>query len=219
MMLNCIVANAFVHGDTIRLKPVPVPKKEYRPQPLLIKSNPLPILWGPIPFSAEYRFVVEITSGRTQSDQVGISYLGTSSIWKIIEKAAKVPSKYQLEVEGWRLQVAHRFYLISRRQYAPFGFYVSPLVSYSTATIGVRYYKQNYLDFAHFNANLLVGVQMGRNSNFTMDMFAGLGYKKNTVLIHVNSHRIIPYDTSDLGEFYNSHLKLILGFNFGWAIY
>ncbi len=218
-MLNCIDAKAFVEGDTIRLKPIPIPKKQYHPQPLLIKSNPLAILWGPIPFTAEYRMVAEITTGRTQSDQIGISYLGTSPIWSIIEKAAQVPTKYQLRLRGFRIQVAHRFYLIGRKQYAPFGFYVSPLVSYSNAQISLRYYKQTYLDFSHFNANLLVGLQVGRNSNFTMDMFAGLGYKKNTVLIHVNNHRIIPFDTKDLGDLYNSPIKLTVGINFGWAIY
>lgn len=222
LILNCIVAKAFADGDTIRLKPVPVRQKEYQPQPLLFKTNPLAILWGPIPFTAEYRLVAEITTGRKQSTQVGISYLDKSPVWKTIEKAAQIPSYYQFKIKGFRIQVAHKFYLISSRRYAPFGFYVSPNVSYSNAHISIglqRYYKQNYFDFRHFNADLLVGVQMGRNSRLTMDIFGGIGYKKNTVLYHASTYHIIPYNTKDFGEFYNSSVKLTFGINFGWAIY
>jgi hypothetical protein len=222
LILNCVIASAFVDGDTIRIKPVPVPKKEYHPPPLLLKTNPLAILWGPIPLTAEYRLVAEITTGRRQSAQIGISYLGTSLAWKTVETVAQVPNKYQFRIKGWRIQVAHKFYLINRKKYAPFGFYISPNVSYSNAQISIglqRYYRQSYYDFRHFNANLLIGVQMGRNSRLTMDIFSGIGYKKNTVFYHFNSSRIIQYDTKEFGEFYNSSVKLLFGINFGWAIY
>lgn len=221
-LLNCMVSNSFAEGDTIRLPPPPEPKKEFYPQPLLIKTNPLAILWGPVPLTSEYRLVAEITTGRTKSAQIGISYLGISPVWKVFEKIAQVPGYYQLKVKGWRIQVAHKFYLISRRRYAPFGFYVSPNVSYSNARLSFglnNYVRQNYYDFRHLNANLLIGVQVGRNSRITMDIFGGLGYKQNTVHHHVNNYRIIPFDTNDFGEFYNSAVKLTFGINFGYAIY
>jgi len=222
LILKCGIVSAFVDGDTIRIKSGPPPKKEYPLQPLILKTNPLAILWGPIPFTAEYRLVAEITTGRRQSSQIGISYLTTSPVWKLIETAAKIPSKYHLKIKGWRIQVAHKFYLIGRKKYAPFGFYISPNISYSNAQISIglqRYYRQNYLDFRHFNASILVGVQMGRNSRFTMDIFSGLGYKKNTVLFHASSTLIIPYDTEDFGDFYNSNIKLVFGINFGYKVY
>lgn len=221
-ILNGIAAYAFVEGDTIRKKTLPVPKKEYYPQPVLLKTNPLAIFWGPIPFTAEYRLVTEFTTGRKQCSQIGISYLNTSPAWKIVEKAAKIPDKYHLIIKGWRIQVAHKFYLVNRKKYAPFGFYISPNISYSNAHISVglqRYYRQNYFDFRHFNADLLAGFQIGKNSRITLDVFAGIGYKKNTVLYHATSYLIIPYDTEDFGGFYNSNVKLTLGVNFGWAIY
>ncbi|MES2285207.1 MAG: hypothetical protein V4547_05920 [Bacteroidota bacterium] len=221
LMLNCVIASAFVDGDTIRIKP-PVPKKVYPFPPLILKTNPLAILWGPIPFTAEYRLVAEITTGRKQSSQIGISFLTTSPIWKTIEAAAKLPTKYHFIARGWRIQLSHKFYLIGRKKYAPFGFYISPNISYTNAHISIglqRYYRQNYLDFRHFNANILAGVQIGRNSRFTMDIFGGLGYKKNTVFFHATSFVILPYDTEDFGAFYNSNLKLVFGINFGYAIY
>ncbi len=221
LMLNCVNANAFEDGDTIRVKPS-VPKKVYPIPPLILKTNPLAILWGPIPFTAEYRLVAEVTTGRKQSSQIGISFLTTSPLWKTIEAAAKIPTKYHFIARGWRIQFSHKFFLISRKKYAPFGFYISPNVSYTNAHLSIglqRFYRQNYLDFRHFNANVLAGVQLGKNSRFTMDIFGGVGYKKNTVFSHSNTYLILPYDTEDFGKFYNSNLKLVFGINFGFAIY
>ncbi len=218
LLLVCGFAYSFVEGDTIRLKPVPVQKKEFYSQPLLIKSNPLAILWGPIPFTAEYRIVAEIPTSRTQSTQVGISYLGISPLLRAIENAVKGPSNYQLEFKGWRIQVAQRYYLISRKQYAPFGFYVSPNFSYSTARLMIKNHQYPNYNFTHFDANVFVGVQVGRNSRFTIDIFGGLGYKKNKVYYHSSINHSTLYDTKDFGNPFNSSKKITIGFNFGWAI-
>ncbi|MCE9538067.1 MAG: hypothetical protein K8R85_02460 [Bacteroidetes bacterium] len=220
LMLSSVIASA-LDGDTIRIKP-PVQKKVYPTPPLILKTNPLAILWGPIPFTAEYRLVAEVTTGRKQSSQIGISFLTTSPLWKTFEAAANIPTKYHFIARGWRIQVSHKFFLIGSKKYAPFGFYISPNVSYTNAHISIglqRYYRQNYLDFRHFNANILVGMQIGKNSRFTMDIFGGMGYKKNTVLFHANSFVILPYDMEEFGKFYNSNLKLVFGINFGYAIY
>lgn len=179
-------------------------------------------LWGPIPFTAEYRIIAEAALGRTRSAQLGLSYLGTSLLWKIVENVTNTPAYYMVKVSGYRIQAGYRFYLINKRKYAPFGFYVSPMVSYSNARISVgldSYYRQVYYDFRHFNTNLIMGVQIGRNSTITMDIFAGLGYKRNTVFLHINDGYVIPYDTKDFGTFYNGPLKLVFGVNWGYAIY
>lgn len=222
LLFVCMSLSVFAETDTIRLNTEGKVKKQYYLQPLLLKSNPLAVFWGPIPFTGEYRLLTEITTGRTRSVQFGISYLGKSLAWKIAETSLKVPPSDQFKVNGWRVQVAYRLYLISRRRYAPFGFYVSPMVSYSNAHIALglkSYYRNAYFDFRHFNSNIVIGVQMGRNTDITMDIFAGAGYKKNTVYFHINDSRVVPYDTKDFGEFYNSSLKLIFGINFGFALY
>lgn len=221
LLLSLTRLSLFAEGDTIRLK-TDIVKKQYYSQPLLLKSNPLAALWGPIPFTGEYRLMVEITTGRTRSAQAGISFLGKSIAYRIVEQATKVPPFYQLKVNGWRVQAAYRFYLISKRKYAPFGFYVSPTVSYSNARMSIgleRYYQQVYYDFRHFNSSLLIGVQMGRNSKITMDIFTGVGYKKNTVFYHISDARIIPYNTGDFGKYYNLPVKFTFGINFGYALY
>jgi hypothetical protein len=209
-------------GDTIRLRDTNAFKSSYVPQPLILKTNPMAILWGPIPFTAEYRMVAEITTGRKRSAQIGISYLGKSPIWSMAENYAHTPTDYQLKVNGYRIQVSQKFYLISRRRYAPFGFYISPNVSYSNAHIAIglqRHYSQTYFDFQHFSANLLMGVQMGRRTRITMDVFWGLGYKKNTVNYHANNYRISNYNTKDFGPVYNSPVNAVFGINWGLKRY
>lgn len=222
LLFLMVKPGAFAQVDTIRLNTGSKVKKQYYKQPLLLKSNPMAVLWGPIPFTAEYRIVAEVTSGRKRSAQLGISYLGKSLLWKMVEDATKTPARYQFKINGWRLQAGYRLYLNGKSRYAPFGFYVSPTVSYSNARISIglnNYYKQVYYDFRHFNANLLMGVQLGRKADITMDIFTGIGYKENRVFYHANNTHIIPYDTEEFGAFYNGPIKLVFGINFGYAIY
>ncbi len=209
--------------DTIRLK-VSAQKKisSYPRQPIIIKTNPSAILWGPILFSAEYRVMVEMPSSRTQAMQFGISYLGKSPLWAIMEKQTKTGWQPHFVVNGFRIQIANKFYLIQRRRGSPFGFYIAPQVSYSNAHIALskyRAYKKTYIDATQWSANILVGVQVGRNKRFTADVFAGLGYKKNIWTYHATSYRVGPYDTQDFGTLFNSPLKLTLGLNLGLALY
>ncbi len=224
LLLNSIDSIAFELGDTIRLKPTKKAEEKKKDkiikQPFILKTNPLAILWGPIPYTAEYRIVAEITTGRTQSEQFGISYIDKSVIYGILEKVVGVPAIEQYKVKGWRIQYAHRFYLISRKRYAPYGFFVSPALSYSDARISVsldRYYRENYFDFRHINAAILIGVQVGRTSRFSMEVFGGIGIKKNIVQFHANMAQVSDYDTKDFGTIYNSPLKITLGMNMGWS--
>src|ERR1035437_4574955 len=60
---------------------------------ILNKFNPLPILWGPIPLTAEYRYVRETVIAAKQSLMVGISYLGKSPIYAMIEDSINKNSR------------------------------------------------------------------------------------------------------------------------------
>lgn len=121
-----------------------------------------------------------------------------------------------------RLQIANKFYLIQKKYASPFGFFVAPHVSYSNAHISIgqsRASQNAYYDITHFNINLLAGVQVGRGKKITAEVFGGIGYKKNTWVYHDSSYTIAPIDISDLGDYYNSNLKLTLGFTLGYALY
>lgn len=218
--------SAFAHeaNDTIinkKAKEATLKSKIFVP-PLVIKTCPTAILWGAIfpPFTAEYRLTAEITSGKRQSDQLSISLLGKNLFLNMFEKAANVPTDYTFKVNGWRIQYAHKFYLVGKRRYAPYGFYVAPLISYTEANVAVglkRYYEKNYYEFRHFNINGIVGIQAGKLNRMTIDIYAGLGYKNNKFFHHINSYKVIQLDTEDFGEVYNSHLNGVFGISLGYS--
>lgn len=231
-MVRCVIISVIVffssllslyaNGDTIRLSSARKPFNPYYLQPILLKTNPLAPLWGPIPYTGEYRFMAEVASAPRQSTVIGVSYLGKSLMWGLIEKSASVPSQYRLKVSGWRLQLAYRLYLNRAGKYAPFGFYVSPAFSYSNAKVAIgleRFYKQVYYDFTHFSADLLFGTQLRRTSKLTMDLFAGWGYHKNEVFYHISSSKALPYNTRDFGNYYNKPYRFTFGFNIGYVLY
>jgi hypothetical protein len=229
-ILLCAVLFSFnvkgMEGDTIRKKEIKKPdnlkSKIYVP-PIVIKTSPTAFLWGAIfpPFTAEYRLMGEISSGKRQSEQLGISYLGPNIFLTALEKAANIPVDYRYKVAGWRVQYAHKIYLVGRRHYAPFGFYVAPMISYANVRVAIglkRYYQGAYFDFRHFNINGIIGVQAGKVNRVTFDIYAGLGYKTNKVYYRFNSYKILPFDTEEFGAIYNSHLNGVFGINIGYAL-
>lgn len=231
-MVRCVIISVFIFfssllslyadGDTIRFSNARKPFNPYYLQPILLKTNPFAPLWGPIPYTGEYRFMVEVANAPRQSTVIGLSYLGKSLMWGLIEKSASVPSQYRLKVSGWRLQLAYRFYLNKQKTVAPFGFYVSPALSYSNAKVAIgleRFYKQVYYDFSNVSANILIGTQMRRSSKVAIDIFAGWGYQKNQVFYHISSSKALPYNTRDFGNYYNKPYRFTFGFNLAYILY
>jgi hypothetical protein len=204
-------------ADTLRLNPITKPKPVYY-QPLVIKTSPTAFLWGGVfPFTSEYRLAIEINSSRTQSEQLSLSWLGKG----IFVRTAYGLINQDINVIGWRLQYAHKFYLIRKSKFAPYGFYVAPLVSYATAQIasGKKNYNHGaYLDFRNFNVNTIVGIQIGKLHRLTFDAYAGLGYRKNKIFYHYANGRTIPYDTKQFGDLYNLPLNGVFGINLGYSL-
>lgn len=181
----------------------------------VIKTNPVPILWASIPFTSEFRYVQEVPIARYQSLQLGFSYLGKSVILTLIENAARHKNEPRVVVSGFRVQFSHRYYF-TELDYAPVGLYIGPHISYSTAKFSTRYGMifNNYLQGTHYNINLIGGVQMPIE-DVMVDIYAGLGYKKNTWESHSSSN-VISMDLTD-SKLYNSPVKITLGFNVGLA--
>lgn len=209
-------------GDTIKVSIPKKKKKTYPSQPLVLKTSVTGFMYGGVfPFTSEYRLAAEITTGRTQSEQVSIAYLGKNVFWAIFEKASNQSTGDILKVNGWRIQYAHKIYLVNRRHHSPYGFYVAPHVSYTNAHISLglnRYYRDVYFDVRHLNANLLIGVQVGKLGRLTMDVCGGAGYKTNTVYYHSSAYRITKYDTSDFGSYYNGHMHLMFDISLGYSL-
>lgn len=193
-------------------------KKPENPQEIrhIIKTNPLPLLWGPIPFTSELRYVQEIPVAPYQSTQIGFSLLGKSIILNALERGAyQNPNQPQITVRGYRMQFSHRIFL-SMLDYAPEGSYISPNISYASAKFSTRYLNMfdNYIQATHYNFTILGGYQT-ISYNVVVDMFAGIGYKRNKIEVH-QYNQTIPLDLDEM-PFYRSPLKFVLGFNVGWA--
>jgi hypothetical protein len=203
--------------DTLRLDPIPKKKPSYY-QPLVLKTSPTAFLWGGVfPFTSEYRFMVEINSSRRQSEQLSLSWLGKG----LFVRTTNGLLNQDLNVIGWRVQYAHKFYLVRKHKFAPYGLYVAPLISYANAQIssGQKSYNHGaYLDFRHLNINAIVGIQLGKLHRLTFDAYAGLGYRKNKVFYHYANGKMIPYDTEEFGELYNSPLNAVFGINLGYSL-
>jgi hypothetical protein len=206
-----------IDGDTLRLNPIEKKKQSYY-QPLVLKTSPTAFLWGGVfPFTSEYRFMVEINSSRKQSEQLSLSWLGKG----LFLRTANGLLNQDLNVIGWRVQYAHKFYLVRKHKFAPYGLYVGPLVSYANAQIssGQKSYNHgSYLDFRHLNINAIVGIQLGKLHRLTFDAYAGFGYRKNKVFYHYASGKVIPYDTKEFGELYNLPLNAVFGINLGYSL-
>ncbi len=183
----------------------------------IIKTNPLVILWGAIPYSAEYRLNYETSIAIRQTIEIGGAYLGKSLILKMIEdtmyqnNSSKPP---YLKVKGYRVQGQYRYFIKLFEKYRPEGIYIALHSSYSYAKI-FRYINNEYIKITHLNTNMLLGYQYFIDDNITLDVFSGIGYKNNKWEEYNINGTYNAIDTDDLGGYYNSNLKFILGCNIG----
>jgi hypothetical protein len=205
-----------------------LPKLQYPPKySLLLKTNPLPILWGPIPgiipLTSEYRLVNEFVVAPHQSSVIGFSFLGKSPLIPLLDPTSGSLFR-NIMVRGFRFQMGHRFYLnninntlgLPYSDYAPEGLYVGPFFSYSEARLTTKLANtfNIYRRITHFNANAVAGYQLIFDG-FVFDVFLGMGYKENRWYDHFPP-TVNPISSPMTGA-YNSNLKFVFGFNFGIA--
>lgn len=182
----------------------------------VLKTNPLSVLWGSIPLTSEYMVVYEFITAPQQSSQIGLSYISKSPVLKAFEDT--IPDLKLLTANGVRMQLSHRFYLLKGYDFAPQGMYIAPQVSYATVKVSTKHYSSRdvYVRITHFNVNLLSGWQWVYSSNYTLDLFTGLGYKDNIWEEH-DSQTTISLDNDDVGGWYSGNVKFTIGFHLGIA--
>jgi hypothetical protein len=182
----------------------------------VIKTNILPIIWGNIPYTAEYRLLGEFMTTRGQSLSIGASYLGKSMLLILSEKSAQNKGQSVLSVTGYRVQGAYKFYFI-KKNLRPEGPYLALHSSWSSARIFEKGNTADYLAGSHFNVNVLFGAQVIAANKVAFDVFLGPGYKNNTWSEHSpGSSKSI--DMTEFGRMYSGHLKFTMGFNVGIAL-
>ena len=209
-------------NDSLKIK-----LKAIQPYHVVLKTNPLNMLVGCIPFTSEYKVQNEYTILPHQSVQFGISYLGKGLLLKMAENAANRRPKNKSEInyyaKGFNIQYAHRFYLNNKKnessnQYAPFGFYCGPMISFARAKIGIKNntLSNNYIMASNIQICWMGGYQNSLSDRFIFDVYLGMGYKNNQ-LTEYNSRRgrkTLPI--KDV-PFYGNNFKLILGVSLGFA--
>jgi hypothetical protein len=183
----------------------------------ILKTNPFTIVQGPIPYVSEFRLAYEhVTSERT-SIQISGSYLAKGFMLLISEAATSPP--INLKVLGYRFQAEFRYYLIKRKKEicAPTGIYIAPLFSYSNARISNKsnVLQDEYYNITYTNYCLKFGIQIIKN-NLAFDPFVGLGYRDNIWQEHFNNATNVM-NKKDIPFYSNNPLKILLGFNAGWA--
>lgn len=190
-------------------------KKDF-PKKTILKTNPLALFCGSIPFAAEYRLTLEKVMSNKYSLQISGSYLGKGPLLTLSETADTIPVFYLLK--GYRVQVELKYYLndpFSEKK-APTGFYIAPAYSYSYAKLSNRYLnaKNKYQAFNYTFYCLKLGYQKTYN-NLAIDFFTGAGYRDN-ILTDYTTNKPFNIDLKGLRP-YEGHLKVLLGFNVGWA--
>lgn len=184
----------------------------------VVKSNPLLLIWGSIPFTSEFRLVQEATVSKKQSTQLWVSGYLKSPLLLIGERVTK--SGATTAIRGYRVQLAHKFYL-GKNTAAPEGFYFGPQVSYTDIRMSLKQWiiRDVYIQGKQVNLVCLLGYQtIGKNMAF--DIFAGLGYKTNFLSWHYSPRRIIPIpleDVEGLSFILKSPVKFTFGMNFGFV--
>ena len=179
-----------------------------------LKTNPTAILFGPMLFTNEYRFLYEIAMFRNQSIQIGISYLGKNLYMMALQKELNKNStnKYKLIIRGYRFQFSYKYYF--NDEY-PINWYVGAHYSYSFAKITTKALNKydDYISAIYTNYSFIAGYQLRAGHRFVFDFFGGFGYRENIYLAKENNN--ISILTLDNMYLLPNNLKLLLGTNIG----
>lgn len=180
----------------------------------IIKTNPFPMLWGPIPFTNEYRLVYERAITPKSSIQITGAYIGKSPFTTIIERfsANELDEDINIKVNGFRVQALYKFYLLDNNN-APEGLYIGPGFSFATAKLGNTGSTTDYVNAYYTNLSAIGGYQFIAGKHFAFDIFAGVGLKYNRYNFNVdpNNSDFTFNRLSWVGP------KFTLGFNMGYA--
>lgn len=214
----CLPFTLFAWQDSLLIK-----NKTNIQRPIL-KSNPLPILWGPItvpadsgpgfPITSEYRLMYEVPVAPNQAIMVGVSFLGKNVFLKLfgLDTSQFAKTLRNISINGFRIQGMYKYYITNKWR-APRGIYIGPHVSYSYAILAPKQNANYYLKFENTNFNILMGAQCLLWDRIAIDVFSGLGYKNNVMETHLPGKKTIVEPVSS----FLPHTKFTIGMNLGLA--
>lgn len=181
----------------------------------MLKTNPLTVLWGAIPFTSEYRITYETSTAMNQYAQIGVAYLGKNVL--LFNDALRLNKNTDLYiVNGYKVHLSYRWRLTTYEN-SPRGLYIGPHISYAHTTFEHKTTMQ-YNDYAyieHFHIAMILGVQIEYLDIFYGDIFIGGGYKNNSWRNHVKHPGNKLIGLSEFDFIYNIPFKAKLGFSLG----
>lgn len=192
--------------------------KKMRAVTVILKTNFLPIISGPLPNSGEYRLTGEFLVGKKHSITASAAYIGRSLLYMAMRDSATINGGQKMSINGYRVQMGYKYYIYNK----PFtlkGIFVSPNFSLANAKY---FYKSNpdyYLNISKFQANIYFGGQIAIANRYCLELFFGPGYKTSK-WVETDKHRsvVIPPEDNGMGKLYNSNFSFVIGFNFGIAL-
>jgi hypothetical protein len=192
--------------------------KEVRVFRMVHKTNPFAMLIGNTPYNSELRYMNETVVYKQLSLVLSGSYLFKGPMVSLIERADsnKLNGVPKLSLNGFRFQLALRFYPVSRVK-APKGFWLGPHFSILNFKIKPQNSSlSDAIDVTHWNINMLVGYQFiaGR---VCFDLYAGIGYKRNDWYYVDSSGKTRMNEVYLAYPYYSFPIKLNFGANFGLA--
>jgi hypothetical protein len=178
-----------------------------------IKTNPLAVLGGPfwitiVPITGEYRVMFEARTLPRQSVQIGLGYLGPSSLINL----TKLGDSISVSINGFRGQLMYKFFITNDK--APKGFYIGPYFSYATATFKNGNKSDDNLKTTKMNVAAVLGYQIISKGGFALDIFTGLGFKDLTYS-YTAAGTTTRFNLGNLTP--KSGVNVNFGLNFGYA--
>lgn len=197
------------------------------PKSIYFKTNPFTILQGPIPFTAEYRFGIEVMGSRRLSYQFMASYLNKSPFFSLGFQPNGSFTARDFEFPGYRLQAQVRYFALKfssehkvSTMMIPSGIYFGLQGSYAAATLKFKSFSYPRQEWTNFNVAAMSGIQYMISDIVGLDVFFGLGYKNNTIVDVQSSQQRTVMDPKQLvGNYYGNPVKLYLGFNMTFGLF
>ncbi|GAB4378799.1 MAG: hypothetical protein Kow0075_09060 [Salibacteraceae bacterium] len=188
---------------------------------IYLKLNPLPILQGTVPYTSEYRLGTELIGSPKVSYQLQGSYVTKSPLFNLVVNSLIPGAASAIRFNGFRFQGQVRYYLKPPKvlkdpstMMIPEGFYTAIHGSYASADLRMRNTNYPRVEFRQAFACALIGYQAMSNQFLGIDMFLGVGVKHNTIRDVASSSSPPGNNTaSDVGLFYASPFKLMMGLN------
>lgn len=186
----------------------------------MIKTNPLVVLWGAIPFTSEYRLTYSTGTGNNQYVCISGAYLGRNILLFSDNRVIGHPGAHNFHFKGFKTDFSYRWIISSWSNNMPSGLYIGTHISY--AHLRIEHDNLNGLTehafVEHIHATGIMGVKGRLFDVFYLDLFAGMGYKTNQWGNHVMQYSPPLLDLSALTWVYNSNFKLKAGFSLGIRI-